>query len=246
MVYICIRKTTNWASAADFWAQLPPQFKPSIDTWNQTFNIPYHLFRLRLREISRINLAAVKNAACVDWNDVPDGALVMPVDDDDWFAEDAGSAVEEAWHSKLEGLSWESSFLEVPVSLGHWLYLKKQRFLRTDPMWVCTTNNYAMRKSSVTEPLLRNHIQASGWFLTHPESIKRVDWRISLMNRTLGSRTSLGLKRPHETKAIKQRSLLKKYQRYRNLYSQPVSKELAWSRPYVAMMKDLMDELHPA
>jgi hypothetical protein len=245
VIYICIRQTTNWANESEFWSQLPSEFKPTIQIWNQAFNIPYHLFRLRLREISRMNLAAVENAVCVNWKDVPDGALVLPVDDDDWFAENAGIVLEKALDSRWQGYRWHSSFLEIPIDFGHQLYLLKRMLFRTPPKWICTTNNYAILKSPDSEPLFRSHIRASEWFLSHPESVKEVGTGLSIMNRTLASRTSLALMRPETCKTIRPRTLLRKYQQYRALYKRTPGKELAWCGPYVRMMDNLMNELLP-
>jgi len=249
VIYLCVRQTLNWADEAEFWSQLPIQFKPTIQVWNRSFNIPYHLFRQRVREISHLNLSAVQNAVCMDWklewNDVPDGELVLPVDDDDWFAADVGIVLEKAREDRRQLYRWHSSFLEVPIDLGHRLYLLKRRLFHTRPKWICTTNNYALLKSRDSEPLFRSHIKASEWFLSHPESVKEVGSGLSIMNRTLASRTSLGLMRPEECKPIRQSTLLRKYWQYRALYKRPLPTELAWSLPYVRRMDDLMNELLP-
>jgi hypothetical protein len=246
VIYICIRQTLNWKNEAEFWSQLPDEFKPTIQVWNQSFNIPYHLFRQRVREISRMNIAAVKNAVCLDWKDVPDGALVFPVDDDDWFADDVGIVLEKAREDGRHGYRWNSSFLEVPIDLGHRLYLLKRRLFRTPPKWVCTTNNYAILKSHHSEPLFRSHIRASEWFQSHPEEIKELGSGLSIMNRTLASRTSLALTRPETCKTIRKRTLLRKYWQYCALYRRPLGADLTWCGPYVRMMDDLMNELLPA
>ncbi len=246
MIYICIRQTLNWENETEFWSQLPTQFKPTIQVWNQSFNSPYHLFRQRVREISRINLSALPGAACVDWNDVPQGELVLPVDDDDWFAENVGTVLEKARDGQHHMYRWESSFLEVPIDFGHRLYLLKRRLFRTPPKFICTTNNYAVVKSHQSEPLFRSHIRASEWFHSHRKSVKELGTSLSIMNRTLASRTSLGMMRPESCKPIRKATLLRKYWQYRALYKRPLEMELAWCRPYVRMMDDLMDELLPA
>ena len=243
MIYICVRETTDWTNEAAFWAQLPPKFRPTIQIWNRTFNIPYHEFRHRLREIAQINLAAVRNAVCSDWNDVPDGALVLPVDDDDWFAEDVALAVEKAAEPAFAGYRWLSTFLEVPINLGHRLYLLKRKLLHTPPKWICTTNNYAIVKTPDSQPLFRSHIRASEWFEQHPARVKTIGGRWSVMNRTLASRTSLRLMRPETCRPIRLATLLRKYRRYQELYREPACSQLQWAQPYVRRMDELMREL---
>jgi hypothetical protein len=169
--------------------------------------------------------------------------LVLPVDDDDWFAEDIGVTLEKARDERRVGYRWESSFLEIPIDLGHRLHLWKRRVFRTPPKWICTTNNYAIVKSAESEPRFRSHIRASEWFHRHTENIRTIGSGLSVMNRTLASRTSLGMMHPETCKVIRPRVLLEKYLKYRALYREPVAPELAWCTPYVRMMDDLMNEL---
>jgi hypothetical protein len=59
------------------------------------------------------------------------------------------------------------------------------------------------------------------------------------MNRTLGSQTSLAMGKP----ALTRSHLVRKCRRYKKLYRKDVTPDLAWCRPYLAMMADLMDQL---
>ena len=244
-LFIVIRQTVDWANAAAFDAQLPPQLRQTIDTWNRTFTIPYHLFRYRVRRIAEANLAGVKAARVMRWEDVPVGGLVLPVDDDDWFAPDIAEILTslraEAPHSL--GFRWESSFLETPIDIGHRLYLLMRRMFRLAPLWFCTTNNYAIVKSAETEPLFLSHILASHWFLAHRDRVSEADRRLSLMNRTFASRTSLSLMRPEETRPVSRAWMVRKYHRYRRLYERSLPAGLNWAEPSVAAMRQLMKEL---
>lgn len=125
----------------------------------------------------------------------------------------------------------------MPTSLRHRLGLIRRRiFPRTPPRWICTTNNYAVMLHRDTAPLIGSHVEASRWFIAHPHAVKRLDDYLSVMNRTLASRTSLW---PTPTRA----ALVRKFRRYQRLYRRAVSPKLSWCEPYVAMMRDLMDQL---
>lgn len=85
-LHICLRRTVDWGDEPAFRAQLDPAFAPKVNAWNATFPLPYHLFRQELRWIAQANLEKVEGAVLCRWEEVPEGALVAPVDDDDWFA----------------------------------------------------------------------------------------------------------------------------------------------------------------
>src|SRR5690606_28381807 len=105
---------------------------------------------------------------------------------------------------------------------------------RRKKLWTCSTNNYAVVKNENLLPLLRSHIAASGYFDSEKEKVKRIDGHLSIMNRTLASQTSLGWKKPGITK----RELIRKFHKYKKMYSEIEIPELEWCRPYINMMKD--------
>lgn len=240
MLYLWVRTTTDWDDERAFLAQLDPAFKPKVDVWNDTFDMPYHLFRSEVRRIARRNLSRVEGATVAAWEEIPDGALVAPVDDDDWFAPHLAHAIQRARCPEAMGYFWTSSFLEVPIDFGHRLGLMRRAvFPRTPPRWICTTNNYAALKVAETSLVLTKHTVASDWFVANEPRVRRIDQRLSIMNRTCASQTSLGFLRP----TIRRAELLRKYRRYRELYSAPLAPELAWCRSYVERMHDLMSRL---
>jgi hypothetical protein len=246
VIYIWVRKTLDWQDEKAFWAQLRPSLRAKVEAWNATFTLPYHLFRHRVREIAALNLSKVEGAACAGWDEIPDGALVLPVDDDDWFAPDAARILESELRPGVIGYVWTGRWIEVPMNRGHRLYLWRRRlFPSTPPRWVCSTNTYAMLKSPETREPLRKHEVASDWFGQRigrgDGSVRRIEAKPSAVNRTLASQTTLGLERSE----ISRSELLSKYRRHRRLYRRRLPPELAWSRPYVAMMAELMDELEP-
>ena len=240
-IYIWIRATTDWSDEAAFNAQLRPAFAGKVALWNRTFSLPYHIFRHRVCEIARRNHAAVTGAVRAPWNAIPDGALVVPVDDDDWFAPDLGERLAAAWRPGIVGVYWTRSFLQVPIDpmaeVGQWA---RALLPNRPPKWVCSTNNYALIKGPDSKPLLRDHTRASEWMLRQPaEAMLRLDESLSLMNRTLASQTSLGWRRARFSRL----ELLLKYRRYRRLYGRSLPAELAWAEPYRKAMAGLMGEL---
>jgi hypothetical protein len=241
MIYIWVRATTNWEDEETFRAQLAADLEPKVDVWNETFTMPFHLFRHRLRQIAKLNHSRVENAVCADWDTIPEGGLVVPVDDDDWFDPELGGVLETAYEPPARGCYWTSSFFEVPIHFPHRLGLIRRRiFPGTRPKFVCTTNNYAMVKGPGARDLLEGHVQASHWLENEePGALTRIERRLSAMNRTLASRTSLAVGRPSITRS----QLIRKFHKYRKLYDRVNVPELAWAAPYLAMMSDLMAEL---
>jgi hypothetical protein len=241
MLYIWVRKTTEWADEQTFLAQVRPDLMPAVAIWNETFEMRFHIFRDRVREIARLNLSRVENALCASWEEIPEGSLVVPIDDDDWFAPDLAAVLESEHDPDARGYHWISSWVEVPIDLGHRLSLLRRAILpRTAPKWICTTNNYALFKGPRAKELLTNHMDASAWVTERePGEVKRIGQRLSVANRTLGSRTSL---RPHGS-SVTRTQLIRRFHRYKALYRNPQAVQPAWCRPYVAMMADLMDEL---
>lgn len=241
MIRICVRRTVEWRDEAAFRAQLDPALAPKVDAWNRTFTMPFHEFRHRVREIARASLGAVSGAACSPWNEIPEGALVIPIDDDDWLSPEAAEALEAARDPAAFGYYWISSYLEVPINVRHRLGLIGRRlFPRRRPYWTCSSNNYAFLKSAEMGTRLLKHSHASPWFDGAGAAlVRRLERRLSVQNRTLASITSLAFRR----RSIGRRALIRKYRTYRGLYSRPVPRDIAWCQPYVAMMADLMNEL---
>jgi hypothetical protein len=241
MLYIWIRATVDWQDEEAFLAQLRPELEPKISVWNETFNIPFHGFRHRIREIARLSMSRVQNAVCVDWDDIPEGGLVAPADDDDWFAPEVGTVLESEREPGTTGCYWTSSTIEVPIHFPHRLGLIRRRiFPGTPPRWICTTNNYAMVKSPESKAFLGSHMLASKSVKDEQTGpLTRIERRLSVANRTLASQTSLAWEKP----SISRSQLIRKFERYRKLYDRPTLPGLAWCQPYLAMMSDLMAEL---
>jgi len=238
MIYIAIRKTLDWADEAAFRAQIPENMRAGVELWNSTFNMPYFQYRCELKRIAQLNLARIQGAVCVAPGEIPEGAVAVPADDDDWFAPGLSETLEKSM-SDFSGCYWPSRFLEVPISLPHRLGLFRRRmFPSTRPRWLCTTNNYAVVYGPRTANLLGSHVRASQWFLAHSSDVVRIEQPLSLMNRSLASTTQL---RSRPSRAL----LLRKHRRYVELYERPAEIDLDWCAPYLEMIRDLHARLHP-
>ncbi len=234
MIHLVVRRTTDWDNEAEVRAQIPERLRSVVALWNKTFDIPYHAFRSELKHIAQLNLARVVGAVSIPRDQIPAGAIVVPSDDDDWFAPNLATVLETQVEVLCSGYYWPSRFIEVPISLPHRLsLLRRQIFPQTQPKWRCTTNNYAIVMRPEMSTLIDNHIEASRWFVAHPRSVKALNEPLSVMNRTLASITTL---RSNPSR----RELVWKYERYKKLYDAGVPPDLSWAEPYVEMMNNLM------
>ena len=240
MIHIWVRATLDYDDERSFEAQVRPGFREQVALWDALFEMPYRVFRARVRAIARDNLQRVDGAACSAWEDIPAGALVLPVDDDDWFRPDVAAVLRRELVPGVAAVRWPSSFLEIPINRRHELGTWRARIHRPRPLYACTTNNYALFASEESKPLLQRHVQASRWAETQaPGRVRVLDERLSVMNRTLASQTSLG----HLGRSIGRRRLLLRLARYRRLYDRPLPGALGWAQPHVDRMGQLMDEL---
>jgi hypothetical protein len=243
-IHICIRRTADWSDERAFWEQLADKDRARVELFNRTFRMAFHEFRRRLCEIRRLNHEQVEGALHTPWDQVPDGDVLMPVDDDDWFAPDAALALSRELRPEPAGYRWTPAWLEAPLNRRHAVKKLAGRLVPAlnRPKHFCTTNNYALVKGRVPDKLMRNHLLASSWFEPRVGSeIALLEPRLSVANRSIGSMTSLGTSKA----MISRRRLLTKHRQYRRLYKRPPPAELDWARPYLERMNRLMSELEP-
>ena len=243
MIHIWVRKTLNWQDEKAFLAQLDDTFRPKVQTWNSTFNMPYHLFRNELKQIASHNLLAVADARISTLEEIPESAIVVPIDDDDWLAPEIAGQLVSSMAEGIDGCHWRRDFLEPPaVGLE-----KYKRFIKFDLLrrprrpWSCSTNSYAFRYHDRHFSLLNSHVHASHYFDQNPGRVKFVDQHLSLMNRSVASQTALNWKRP----GISRRQLLSNFEACRGLYdgARHYCPVRCW--PYLKKMSCLMSELKP-
>ena len=241
LLYIVVRRTTDWSDEAGVRAQLPDRFVPAVDLWNETFSVPYHQFRQKLKDIARENHAQVEGAVTATLDEVPEGALLAPVDDDDWFAPDMAGIVARAAAADRRAFRWSSRFLEVPPDFDQWLGVWRRRIFPSTPLtWVCTTNNYVLEKAPGIERFVDSHIRASEWFVEHSTAVTVLNEALSLHNRNLASQTALMFR---GGRIITRSQLLRRHRQYRSLYARSAKRLPAWSVPWIGRMAELMESL---
>jgi hypothetical protein len=239
MIYICVRATLDWRDEAAVARDLKPEFRPKLETWNETFTIPYHEVRYRLKRMAELNLSRVENAVCARLDEIPDGALVVPVDDDDWFAPTLAHGLLASCEPHIVGYRWKDYTVEIGRPLEARLHHLWWRLRGNRPL-TCGSNNYAVTKVAERLPLVASHRQASRYFDARPDRVRRLRGAWSVRNRNPTSQTEMGWRQPRVTRA----ELVETFGQYRRLYSRiRVPRAFRWAQPYVAMVADLMREI---
>jgi hypothetical protein len=235
-VYICIRRTLDWHDETLVQANLRPSFRPKFEVWNATLDPPYHLFRVRLKQIAQANLAQVANALRAPLEEIPRGAVVIPVDDDDWLCPELADRLAARYDPRAAGYLWIRTVVEPPVPLRIRLWSR----LRRRKASTCATNNYAISNRPELADLVYRHVMAGRYFDANGSRIKRVPGILSIQNRNVSSQTAMGWRRP----SITRDELVRSVHRYRTFYASHVlPEELGWARPCMARMNELMEQI---
>jgi hypothetical protein len=239
-IHLCVRKTLDWRDEALVQARINPFFRRKFEMWNATFALPYHVFRQRLWAMTERSLRSVEGAVISDLARVPPGDIVVPIDDDDWFAPDLAIRIRQHLRPDATGIVWGPATLEhlTPrMQLRRWLIRARRGRWRK---YTCSSNNYAVRhRGDLTEVVL-DHLHASRYVESHPAEFVRIPSILAVQNRSLASQTALRLGRPEIDRA----DLVMLFEAHRAIYQgwRP-SEGLEWAVPYVSGMNDLMSEL---
>ena len=241
-VHVCLRSTLDWGDRRLVEERLLPRFRPKYDAWNAAFDVPYHLFRHRVCEIARLNRSRVEGAECSSTSEVGPGQIIVPIDDDDWLAPDLANRLRRAHEPPVGCYLWSSEVIELPRGIRGALR-RIARLLGRPDRHLCKTNNYAVASEPHLVPLAMSHLVASDYCVARLSDVRRVPGTLAVQNRTLASQTALAWGRP----SIGREELIALLRRYQKLYrSWTLRPELAWASPYVGMMAELMQDIHPA
>jgi hypothetical protein len=235
-IFICIRRTLDWQDEAVVTKHLRPGFRPKLAAWNATFDPPYHLFRHRLKQIAQENLSRVARAVLAPIEAIPRGAVVIPVDDDDWLSPELAERLAERYDPAAGGYLWIREVVEPPrrlrTRLWNWAWSWKAS--------TCATNNYAVVNEPELTELLFRHVKAGRYFDANRSRILRIPQTLAIQNRNLSSQTAMAWRRP----SIAREELVESLRRYRTLYAAyPLPAELGWARPCLAQMAELMGQV---
>lgn len=234
---ICVRSTLPWHDEAAVAAALVPELRQKVAVWNECFSLRYAAFRVRLTEIARENWSRIENAKLTRLEVIAPGALLVPVDDDDWFSPDLAHQLLADPAARVEGFHWSRYILELPRRRRRFPWSRPRRAADTS-RHTCGSNNYAIRNRPELGKAITNHVWASEWFDAHPGRVKRLAASLSVQNRNFASRSGLG---GHRRLEITRDELIERFRRHRSLYDRlRLPPEIAWAQPHVAAMAELM------
>jgi hypothetical protein len=243
-LFVAVRRTLDWDNERHVRENLKPGFRAKYESWNATFRMPYHMFRSRLREIARLNWSRVAEVSVVPLAEVPPGALVAPVDDDDWFAPDLAAGVRESYQPGVRGYHWTCSILDAQRVRRRWFGLLGRPKRRLDaPKFTCETNGYAVVNEDGWRELAGSHSEASRHFDDHSTLVKRIPQVLSVQNKSLASQSVLDWGKP----TVDREFLRRRFRRYRGFYGRvALPTSTSWATPYVGLMAELMRDLELA
>jgi hypothetical protein len=235
-IHICVRTTLDWRDEALVRAKILPRFRAKFDTWNATLTMPYHVYRQRVKEIAELSLSRVEGAQRSRLDEVPMGHLMVPVDDDDWFAPDLAVRLSGEQTAGKTCFLWRQMVIERPHPIRK-TYLRLAALVGRGDRVICKTNTYAFVNAAKMRDVALSHEVASTHFLAHPADVRRIPAALAVQNRHLGSQTALRHRRP----TVDPERLVELLAEHQARYSSwRLPRDLQWARPYVDSMAELL------
>ena len=59
-IHLCVRRTLDWSDSAGLAERVRPGFRSKLETWNETSEPTYGVFRERLKQIAQLSLSRVE------------------------------------------------------------------------------------------------------------------------------------------------------------------------------------------
>lgn len=216
-----------------------------LKVWNKEFGVSYLEFRAELKRISLCSLRAVRHAICVGESrrrlfvNLPQTAIIVPVDDDDWLAPGLFRRLRRVHTPDTLLCAWNP---------GRWTWrARNPSIMQKDSLM---TANYAccgLRGSPVaaefrhyarTRPRVYNSVQPFELLQQQfPDRVVKAGDALSLVIKSPASTIELGML-PTDLKTLSYDNQDHRYQIFgRNNKACP---GLSWANEYIEMYRELM------
>jgi len=157
MLYLWVRATANWEDERAF--SRAARSGVQAEGRGVERHIRHALPSLSSRDPSHRadqTWRGVESAAVLPWDEIPDGALSRPSMTTIGSRRTLLLVLERANDAQAIGYFWTSSFVEVPINLGHRLgLLRRALFPRTPPRWILHDQQLLRVKSPDAKLLAR-------------------------------------------------------------------------------------------
>ena len=124
-------------------------------------------------------------------DEVPDDAVVVPIDPNDWLAPELARRIEAARDTACIAWHWRREVLSVPHEDGRkGLSLWRRRRRRSEPD-LCGGCNYAITNRTAFAAVIASPHSASDYFAANGNFVRELPQTLGIENRSLASRSSL-------------------------------------------------------
>lgn len=227
---ILVRKTLPWHKIRDmdhFKSMCSfPQILPFVEEWNKVLNMPYWVFRSKVKEIANKSLRRTGIPVMTNLRRVGRkfNRIVIPIDDDDWLAPNIKDVLPNLFSDpKVRGVCWDNAVFRIiykGVELGYY------------PVQSCTMSCcYAVRTSLPKRRWVRD-MQFISYKKSHPKSVLNYNEKfLSMYLRHIGA-----------VGGLKEFGRMKFPVKYK--MPDVFDRRYAWSEPYVSEFVNLMNSLN--